>query len=1093
MISDAQARRRGATDFDTNLLVEAGAGTGKTSLLVERVLNALGSQVCLMGGIAAITFTEKAAGEMRRRLALELERLRAIARAELPVDDASEAGRAFAHLRRQDHAAEQIAARALAALEQLDQATVTTLHQLCSQLLRDHPQQAGVDPGFVIDEGKHDESLGHEAWEAYLAAELGPAGARPDVWARLLAKVDLESLGALARSATGFDVPLECLDPGHGREAVARLLDAEARSLSRTLAAFVERAVGMSPATTAWFEAARRALAALEQAGLPGLRRHLEQDPPLRTRLESKDAPKANTLLSGVSAAELERTAKETFDFLRTLHLADDDTVAGLLDLVRPFVEQFREQFLRRGFVGFDGLLVLARNLLVRHRDVRRRLQQRYRQLLVDEFQDTDPLMYEIVLLLAQHEDDPAADAYAARLAPGRLFVVGDAKQSIYRFRRADYAAYRRAVERILTEGGERLLLTANHRSTHDVLDPVNRIFHPPLWEASPYQPPYEPVAAARGAAADRPGVELWSVELPDGTRAGDRREAEGRLIAAEIERLVAEQECCYDEIAILFRAFAPIAHYLRPLRERGIPFVVDGGKEFLDRPEVAQLMALLRTLSQPADEVALLAYLRSPAGAVPDTALAAFAASGGRWDWRQPAAPAHAQIAACFAFLRELARKIRRLPADAAIRAVLRESNLGPFGAAAFEGAQRVANLRKLSTAAAELAGDGKLSLEQVEEALRDGRRIDLVTDAPLADDAAEAVRITSIHRMKGLESRWLFVPDLAREDMVGPGRAPLRLSYDDAGTPLLALKAGGLHSSSWAWFARDHQRHDAAEEVRVLYVALTRARDRAILVAGPPPARGSARGLEALRAWGYDAAAPPADGETLADGRVLHRCRRAPPRPRASERQQPVDERAAVARYAAVRERLSETARPTFVSPSGLDDEPVGTGAGSRDLGKASGIAIHRLLQQWTRAPLADPSRRLAELCAELAPQLAVERAELEREAGEILAAFLGSELSDWLSKIRPLDRELPLLLRRDDGSILRGTLDLLYQDPRGGLVVADYKTDRDADDEALRRRYGAQLAAYAAAVQEANGLLLPPRRELWLLRHGRRLELE
>ena len=151
--------------------------------------------------------------------------------------------------------------------------------------------------------------------------------------------------------------------------------------------------------------------------------------------------------------------------------------MALALEAATPFVEEYREAYLRRGLVSFDGLLALCRDLLRDHPDVRERTKERFRMVLVDEFQDTDPLQHEIVLLLAERPDGAAREAYLAELDPGRLFVVGDAKQSIYRFRGADYGAYRLAIRRIVETGGEILHLVGNFRSVPGLIEPANRIF----------------------------------------------------------------------------------------------------------------------------------------------------------------------------------------------------------------------------------------------------------------------------------------------------------------------------------------------------------------------------------------------------------------------------------------------------------------------------------------------------------------------------------------------------------------------------------------------------------------------------------------
>jgi ATP-dependent helicase/nuclease subunit A len=184
-LPDLADRRRAATEFDTNLIVLAGAGTGKTSLLVERLLTAVGSGHASIERIAAMTFTEKAAGEMRERAALQLQRLWALARGEAE-DGESEADRAWAYLTGEAAIqAESIAARSLEALEGLERATVETIHGFCSNLLRSFPVEAGVDPDFSVDAGEQAEVTRRDAWESFLAQELGPDAERVELWASL--------------------------------------------------------------------------------------------------------------------------------------------------------------------------------------------------------------------------------------------------------------------------------------------------------------------------------------------------------------------------------------------------------------------------------------------------------------------------------------------------------------------------------------------------------------------------------------------------------------------------------------------------------------------------------------------------------------------------------------------------------------------------------------------------------------------------------------------------------------------------------------------------------------------------------------------
>ena len=1098
-LPDGDERRWAAMRRDSNLVVLAGAGTGKTSLLVERALAAIAEGAVTVDRVAALTFTEKAAGEMRERLALALERLHSFAAGETP-DGEGEAERAWCRATGEGGVdAATVGARALAALEDLDRATVQTIHGFASVLLRSDPAAGRVDPRFVVDAGEKADVLRREAWEAFVAAELGHRASRADLWRALLGRAPLALVERAALALAASTIPAEQLRPPYPLPSAREIFGPEARRLASEIEELLRAQRGLRDSQLRFFEGLARALRRLVEAGHAELVAEVRADRDLERQIAPGAAPRGFARLEGVRAEDATRLAGDARRLVRALLGADDETVRLLLEAVAPFVETCREALLRRGIVTFDDLLRLARDLLRDHPTIRRRIKQRYRMLLVDEFQDIDPLQYEIVLFLAERVEDDARDAFSARLEPGKLFVVGDAKQSIYRFRGADYAAYARAVGGVLADGGAELTLSANFRSLPGILDPVNALFDAQVrtsWEAGPYQPDYRPVLATRLAATAGPSIEIWTLATEGGARAGARRQAEGEAIAAEIEDLVAAGRARYRDVTVLLRAYTSLAAYLRPLRRRGVPFVVDGGREFLDRPEVSHLLAALRALSQPSDPAALLAFLRSPAGGVPDTELAAYAAAGGRWDWRAELdAAAPAGLARAFGLLRETARAMRDLPADAAVRQVLERTLLLPLDAAAFEGPQRVANLLKLAAAAGELARDGRLSLEQVVEALGAGRFAGIESDAPLADDTIDAVRITTIHRMKGLESPLVFLPDLAREPVRGPrDRTLARLLHHDAAGALLALRVEDLASAGAVWCERENQRHETAEELRVLYVALTRARDHLVLVAG---ASRQAAWIEALAPWGYDADDPPPDGALLCEGRVLHRIVRAGETP---DRAWPAATRPAPgarASYESVLKELREqAARPLLLAPSAAEpraDErprsssPTRAGGAARDLGRVAGAVVHRLLARWGGATRSETLAELARGCRAAALTEGLDRNDLLRETGPLVSGFLDSPLASRLRAIEVLGREIPVLARLDGERATRGRIDLLYRDAEGRIVVADFKTDRETDPARLREVYGAQLAAYAGAVRAALDLAELPRQEIWSLRAG------
>jgi len=1143
---DIDARRQATQSFDSNLVVLAGAGTGKTALLVERALTALATGRVEPAHLAAITFTEKAAGEMLQRLAAGLEQLRRLARGERPADGPGrrEAESTFTFLTEVlNLEAEAIARRTLAALQQLERMRITTIHGFCSDLLRLYPRQAGVDPEFVVDPGQHLEALLDGEWDLFLEEELGPGAPRPDLWRRLLGAVPLTAVESAARRLASFGLAAELLAPHFECPDTRQLFGEETRELLSELEEFLRHRGNMADATRHLFEGIHAATAAHERDGVPGLLEVIRGDPDLAARIDS-GKPLRKTGLGKEFNARLAEIGERSLRLLKTLAAVDDELVSTLLEAIAPFGRRIREQSLARGLVSYDGLLTLARDLLRDHPRVREEIRQRIRFLLVDEFQDTDPVQYEIVLFLAEEDGGAAGDPYEARLAPGRLFIVGDPKQSIYRFRGADYSAFRRAVARVQAAGGRELTLTENFRSRPGVIEPINALFNDDRnWSPSDYQPTYVPIQAHKEDAGPQPAVELWTVEAGEGADATRRRRAEGEVIAREIRRLVDDKKAEFRQFTLLFRSFSNLAIYLRPLRRHGIRFIVDGGKEFLERPEVGHLLALLQALGRPHDPVALLAFLRSPAGAVTDTELAAHAAGGGSWSWLNgplPDASRFPHLDRAFRLLRRLAGDVRDLPADGVIRHVLNSSPLPVLEAAAFEGAQRLANLRKLAAAATGLARDGSLSLPEVLDTILEVRGSDIEGDSPLNDEQTDAVKVLTIHKAKGLENDIVLLPDLAREEGRGSWEST---AVEVAGLPdgrqSLAVEIHGTCNGARVWFKREHARHEEAEELRVLYVATTRAKERLILVAGA--SRRKARWISTLAAWGYDRESVPEDGDRLVSGRVLHR-RLAPART-ADARAEPVAMAGgeATAAYHETVAKLRNRSHPFFLRPSGaesdlLDDgqavsghQTDSTGGGARvlsadknghparsdgtatgggghgapcrdeDLARGTGLLAHRLLELWDgsdRESLLAPLEKLASL---VAAQVGVSSDALAGDARQVMERFLRSDLAVRLDGMEVLARELPLLLQSREGPVWRGmqsregpvwrgSIDLLAREADGSLLVVDHKTDRDPVDEALRRRYGPQMAVYAEAIRRAFSLTKPPRAELWLLRAGR-----
>jgi ATP-dependent helicase/nuclease subunit A len=422
--TDAEARRRILAEYGTSFFVEAAAGTGKTTALVGRIVGLIRAGAGTLNRIVAVTFTEKAAGEMKLRLRSEIEKVRPLA-------------------------AREERDRLDRALEELELARIGTIHAFCGDILHERPIEAGIDPLFEVDSEDEAEAIADAAFENWFQKILSdpPEGVRRILRRRSGRQSPREQLrGAMQALREHRDFPEPWRrEPFDRSRAIDALMDDLAR-------------LGALAATSSWPEdyLARN---------LTEISRFVEES----TRLESvrdRDYDGLEAELRSVARWRswawkgAQRTSFGTFSRSEVLALRDQakanldafiaasdaDLAPRLHDALQAPIRHYEFLKAKSGRLDFLDLLIKARDLIRADAGVRGELQQRFSHFFVDEFQDTDPLQAEILLLLAA--DDPReTDWRAARPIPGKLFLVGDPKQSIYSFRRADVALYEEVKE----------------------------------------------------------------------------------------------------------------------------------------------------------------------------------------------------------------------------------------------------------------------------------------------------------------------------------------------------------------------------------------------------------------------------------------------------------------------------------------------------------------------------------------------------------------------------------------------------------------------------------------------------------------------
>jgi ATP-dependent exoDNAse (exonuclease V) beta subunit len=942
MIADQAVRDRLLEELDRTFIVEAGAGTGKTTILVGRIVNLVARGRVQMEGLVAITFTEAAAAELRDRVREGLERA---------AGDPA-------------HPADELA-RCQQAVGEIDLAAISTIHAFALNLLRTYPLEAGLPPGFsTLDEIEQGVAF-EERWGTWFWGAALEEPARGVLRRALLLGLTQEHLRALAQAVEAqYDLlsadttwpapPAEdALPQAHaaGRTLAdlapltAHAVDGRDDPLAQVVVGAQSLARRLRAATTM-----DEALAALTDAGQ--LKRTVGSQKNWGTLPDGRNA------CTAIKAA-LKAVVDDSTCVVASHRAA---TFAAVLALLRDFTLAGVAARKAEGQAIFQDLLVWARDLLRDHPAVRRRAQARYQRILLDEFQDTDPLQAEIAFYLAAEPEAPLTAHWAElRLVPGKLFVVGDPKQSIYRFRRADIAVYD-ALLRRLPDAPERLV--QNFRSVRPVLEWVNHHFAVQMVEAAGCQPPYVRLEPHREACDDAAcGVYRLGESIPVGAAAAATVEAQ--TIAALAGSVVAERwlladdgptgtgplrPARYRDLAILLPSRTHLRRLERALEDAGVPYRLESGALLLATQEVRDLLAGLRAIADPSDEVALVGALRSPAFACADPDLVRWVEGGGRLSFENPGDGPDGPVKDALACLAGFHARRHTLSPPALIEAYLRERLLviAAYGEPRPREAWR--RLRYVVARARAFTTTGRHTLRAFLDWI-DGLARAEVRDAESAEAEPDedALRILTVHGAKGLEFPVVFLAGLGSARR---GRATGVAVFADRERGVLACRAGAWQTADFDTVQEREKVMEAAEAVRLLYVAGTRARDYLVLSlyrgsrAETSPAALIEQGFQTAAHLGlrYTAASSGAPTHSTADGSRA---------PNADQAEETGYDAASEEAWLADRRHLVEqlAAPPAVVAPA-ADLTRLWRSLGDDDLSLAtrevSGSAVHALLRR-------------------------------------------------------------------------------------------------------------------------------------------------
>ena len=1123
-LDDRAARQRIRTSLTESLLVEASAGTGKTTELVARIVAVLASGLTTISHIVAVTFTNKAAGELKLRVRQEL-------------DSAREKASSITERTNIENA-----------LEHLEEASIGTIHSFCAQILRERPVEATVDPAFEELSEQQAARIFERAFRAWFQQKLAQgAPALRRALTRLASRDSWENSPPITQLQFAAWKLIEWRDhpakwrhvPFDRNSQIDQLIEqvklvAEAASHCRKFNDNLVRSLRPAQALITWIERSEAATRARDYDTLESLAIKLLRD-------LKRDLKKGSGFFAqSVPREQVVQAREALIANLAQFHAAADADLAALLRAeMWDLVETYNAMKRRSGKLDFLDLLILARDLVRDNAEVRRYLQDRFTHIFIDEFQDTDPLQAEILLLLSA--GDPAqSNWHGVTPKPGKLFLVGDPKQSVYKFRRADVVLYREIRDALGTRGVGILQLTTSFRALEPIQHCVNNAFHPEMTDdAQAGQAAYSPLRGSTPPIPGQPNLIALPVPRPYGSQRISKMSIDACLpdtIVAFVEWLVRKSgwkvrdpenpeqflPVTEKQICILFRRFTNFGRditrdYVKSLEAREIPHLLVGSKSFHNREEVETLRTALTAVEWPEDELAVFATLKGSLFAISDNLLLRFHQElGGLHPFRklpETLPPEFKPVAEALSLLADLHRDRNRRPIADTVNALLESARAHAGFALRPAGHQVLANVYRVSDLARSFELSGGISFRGfVEELETQSEKADSA-EAPVLEEGAEGVRLMTVHSAKGLEFPIVILADMTANIAAGdPDR------FVDAREGLCATRL--LRCAPWELRDNESQERlrERAEGVRVAYVAATRARDLLVV-----PAVGD----EEFEGWLSPlnkAIYPPPDryrNSTLAPGcpifgeaSVIDRpfysndepsvkpglhspqqgvhsvvwwdpskLNLAPPANLGLRRDEILTpegdgkESPSLALYRAWRETRDQvtgaaqakqfdifTATETSELPKDFAVEvtvhSVAKAAG-RSAGARFGTLVHTVLRDV--ALDGDPTR-LAQVHGRL---FGATPEEIEQAIQATRAALAHSLLARARNAQR-LHREFPIVLKLEDRKVLEGIVDLAFVE-NGSWQIVDFKTDADiAHNQAHYKR---QFHWYALALSRLN----------------------
>ncbi len=1036
---DQNVRDRIASEFDRSFFVEAGAGSGKTHSLVDRMAGLIRYGHAGIENIAAVTFTRKAAAELRERFQIRLEKI--------------------VH----DNTVPQVEKdRVSKALASFEQSSISTIHSFCSRLLRERPVEAGIDPGFEEIEEADDAIFAGIVWAEYIEKQ-GFANSAAIGW--------MQENGMSAQALVDiYQTLVQYPDVEVYREDVRRPDFTETRKSVKALILDLKDKIPADEPDKGWDALQKIVRRSLKLFSIG----YLEED-----------------RLFVVLLRMLNKTAGVTQNRWPDKQLAKayaEDFVKFQNDVIAPAIRQWSEylhkpliefalggaayydQWRReRSTLNFQDLLMRTADLLRKNEEVRAYFKGRIKYLLVDEFQDTDPIQAQITMLLTG-ADNKEADWRKIKPKPGALFLVGDPKQSIYRFRRADIDIYNQ-VKGIFGQGaGDIVALTSNFRSLDPIRDITNDVFKGAFPEKdSKHQAKFAPLDTVRGASdAYMNGIFVNVI--------GKIRNNPAELIAVEDAGKIANwihwavngglklerkdqaetDDAKPGDFMIIAKGKKRLTIYAKALEALGVPYELSGGENFSSSEELYEIYKILKAAADPRDPVATVAALRGMFIGASDNDLYEFAREGGKFVYFLEADKGPEIIKTALKRLRKYNKMAEQYSPVTAIEMIIEDLGTIPLAMSQEMGSSRAGNIFKVIELFRGAKPNSTCSFIELVEYLLDLREKAKIEEMSLFPATSKAVRIMNLHKAKGLEAPVVILADPGpKKAGYEPERHIARTGEKSVGCFTISRPAGEFQNEivalprNWEQYADEEKLYEDAEKVRLDYVAVTRAKN--VLVVSTYHDGDRSKPWEAL--YGYLKQMP------------------ALPLPAAVDAQKRKVFTIAKTQWKAEQEKIvaciEQMTMVSYQAISATDMvEKADAFAGeSRGHGADWGTVVHRAL----------------ELCAKgqrngldtAGPALLEENGVPAGDLAALLKVVdtaMKHEIWQRMEKAKEKYFEVPFSGTEKD-AVVRGVIDMIFKE-QDAWVIVDYKTDDFKKDPKRKAAYESQLGIYAKFWEEIVG---------------------